>query len=195
MGNDLHYPATTSWIRLRCAFEEIAHLLVHGPLTRRTCQLQSQARALRGLPGSVKAALNSCPPPATPWMLRTGVCLGCAHREGRPQLAGSRDIADRLLASLGSMLLYWYHFSVGASLRSIDDESIGGHFLHLLRPKPQGAWVRAMHVPEPVRGHEFNASTFTARVIAGTGSDMYSSIAAGAIGARPQHGGANEGGV
>ena len=148
----------------------------------------------------MKAALEQLPAASHPMdVLRTGVsALGCALPEKDDHnLAGSRDIADRLLASLGSMLLYWYHFSNSGRRIEVqtDDESIGGHFLHLLHgQKPQEAWVRAMHTSLNLYAeHEFNASTFTARVIAGTGSDMYSSIA-GAIGALrgPKHGGANE---
>jgi len=132
-------------------------------------------------------------------VMRTGVsALGCALPEKDDHnLPGSRDIADRLMASLGSMLLYWYHFSNSGRRIEVEtnDDSIGGHFLHLLHGAPPSeGWVRAMHTSLNLYAeHEFNASTFTARVIAGTGSDMYSSIA-GAIGALrgPKHGGANE---
>jgi len=132
-------------------------------------------------------------------VMRTGVsALGCALPEKDDHsLAGSRDIADRLLASLGSMLLYWYHFSNSGRRIAVEtqDDSIGGHFLHLLHgDKPSDGWVRAMHTSLNLYAeHEFNASTFAARVIAGTGSDLYSCIA-GAIGALrgPKHGGANE---
>jgi 2-methylcitrate synthase len=118
------------------------------------------------------------------------------EREGH-DVRGARDIADRLMASLGSMLLYWYHFSHSGRRIDVetDDESIGGHFLHLLHGRPPSAqWVGAMHTSLILYAeHEFNASTFTARVIAGTGSDMHSAIT-GAIGALrgPKHGGANE---
>ncbi len=132
-------------------------------------------------------------------VMRTGVsALGCALPEKDDHnLPGARDIADRLMASLGSMLLYWYHFSNSGRRVEVetDDDSIGGHFLHLLHgEKPPAEWVRAMHTSLNLYAeHEFNASTFTARVIAGTGSDMYTSVA-GAIGALrgPKHGGANE---
>jgi 2-methylcitrate synthase len=202
-GNDLHYRGYDILDMAEvCAFEEIAHLLVHGKLPTRAelASYKAKLRALRGLPGSVKAALEQLPAASHPMdVLRTGVsALGCALPEKDDHnLAGSRDIADRLLASLGSMLLYWYHFSNSGRRIEVqtDDESIGGHFLHLLHgQKPQEAWVRAMHTSLNLYAeHEFNASTFTARVIAGTGSDMYSSIA-GAIGALrgPKHGGANE---
>ena len=132
-------------------------------------------------------------------VLRTGVSvLGCLAPEAAAQpVEGARDIADRLLASLGSMLCYWHHFSREQRRIEVetDDDSIGGHFLHLLHgSRPSAEWVRAMHTSLNLYAeHEFNASTFTARVIAGTGSDLYSSIT-GAIGALrgPKHGGANE---
>jgi 2-methylcitrate synthase len=124
--------------------------------------------------------------------------LGCALPEKDDHnTAGAKDIADRLIASLGSILLYWYHFAINGKRIDVetDDDSIGGHFLHLLHgTKPSAQWVRAMHTSLILYAeHEFNASTFAARVIAGTGSDMYSCVA-GAIGALrgPKHGGANE---
>jgi len=202
-GNDLHYRGYDILDMAEvCEFEEIAHLLVHGKLPTRAelKTYKAKLRALRGLPASVKAALEKLPAGAHPMdVLRTGVStLGCVLPEKDDHnLAGSRDIADRLLASLGSMLLYWYHFSTQGKRIAVetDDDSIGGHFLHLLHgEKPPEGWVRAMHTSLNLYAeHEFNASTFTARVIAGTGSDMYSSIA-GAIGALrgPKHGGANE---
>ena len=202
-GNDLHYRGYDILdIAEVCEFEEIAHLLVHGKLPTRA-ELRAytaRLRALRGLPGSVKAALEQLPAASHPMdVMRTGVsALGCALPEKDDHnLAGSRDIADRLLASLGSMLLYWYHFSNSGRRIAVEtqDDSIGGHFLHLLHgDKPSDGWVRAMHTSLNLYAeHEFNASTFAARVIAGTGSDLYSCIA-GAIGALrgPKHGGANE---
>ena len=202
-GNDLHYRGYDILDMAQvCEFEEVAHLLVHGKLPTRA-ELQAykaKLRALRGLPGSVKTALEALPAASHPMdVMRTGVsALGCALPEKDDHnLPGSRDIADRLMASLGSMLLYWYHFSNSGRRITVetDDDSIGGHFLHLLHgEKPSADWVRAMHTSLNLYAeHEFNASTFTARVIAGTGSDMYSSIA-GAIGALrgPKHGGANE---
>ena len=202
-GNDLHYRGYDILDMAQvCEFEEVAHLLVHGKLPTRA-ELQAykaKLRALRGLPGSVKVALEQLPAASHPMdVMRTGVsALGCALPEKDDHhLPGSRDIADRLMASLGSMLLYWYHFSNSGRRIEVqtDDDSIGAHFLHLLHgAKPCDAWVRAMHTSLNLYAeHEFNASTFTARVIAGTGSDMYSSIA-GAIGALrgPKHGGANE---
>lgn len=202
-GNDLHYRGYDILdIAEVCEFEEVAHLLVHGKLPTRAELKAYKARlkALRGLPASVKDALEKLPAGAHPMdVMRTGVStLGCVLPEKDDHnLPGARDIADRLMASLGSMLLYWYHFSTQGKRIDVetDDESIGGHFLHLLHGEtPPESWVRAMHTSLNLYAeHEFNASTFTARVIAGTGSDMYSCIA-GAIGALrgPKHGGANE---
>ncbi|HQX33321.1 MAG: 2-methylcitrate synthase [Dokdonella sp.] len=202
-GNDLHYRgydildfATSS------EFEEIAYLLVHGKLPNRAelAGYKAKLKSLRGVPASVKAVLEQLPASAHPMdVMRTGVsALGCALPEKDDHNhPGARDIADRLMASLGSMLLYWYHFAVNGKRIEVetDDDSIGGHFLHLLHGKvPSDLWVRAMHTSLILYAeHEFNASTFAARVISGTGSDMYSAIA-GAIGALrgPKHGGANE---
>ena len=202
-GNDLHYRGYDILdIAEVCEFEEIAHLLVHGKLPDRAEFVNYKARlkALRGLPMSVREVLEKLPANANPMdVMRTGVStLGCVLPEKDDQsLAGGREIADRLLASLGSMLLYWYHWSTQGKRIEVetDDDSIGGHFLHLLHGKaPSHSWVHAMHTSLNLYAeHEFNASTFTARVIAGTGSDMYSCVA-GAIGALrgPRHGGANE---
>ena len=202
-GNDLHYRGYDILDMAEvCEFEEIAHLLVHGklPTSAELRAYKTRLKAMRGLPTSVKEALEKLPASAHPMdVMRTGVStMGCVLPEKDDHnLPGARDIADRLMASLGSMLLYWYHFSTQGKRIEVetDDDSIGGHFLHLLHGhKPQDSWVRAMHTSLNLYAeHEFNASTFTARVIAGTGSDMYSSIA-GAIGALrgPKHGGANE---
>jgi len=202
-GNDLHYRGYDILdIADAAEFEEIAHLLVHGKLPNRAelASYKTKLRALRGLPANVKAALEWLPASANAMdVMRTGVsALGCNLPEKDDHnLAGARDIADRLMASLGPMLLYWYHYSTNGRRIEVetDDDSIGGHFLHLLHGRePSALWVRAMHTSLILYAeHEFNASTFTARVIAGTGSDMYSSIA-GAIGALrgPKHGGANE---
>ena len=202
-GNDLHYRGYDILdIAEVCEFEEIAHLLVHGKLPTRAelKAYKAKLRALRGLPDAVTGALEAIPAGAHPMdVMRTGVSvLGCVLPEKDDHhLPGARDIADRLMASLGSMLLYWYHFSHNGRRIDVetDDDSIGGHFLHLLHgEKPGEAWVRAMHTSLNLYAeHEFNASTFTSRVIAGTGSDMHSAIA-GAIGALrgPKHGGANE---
>lgn len=202
-GNDLHYRGYDILdIAEVCEFEEIAHLLVHGklPTQAELKAYKAKLKALRGLPGSVKAALEQLPAASHPMdVMRTGVsALGCALPERDDHnLPGARDIADRLMASLSSMLLYWYHFSNSGRRIEVEtgDDSIGGHFLHLLHgAKPSESWVRAMHTSLNLYAeHEFNASTFTARVVAGTGSDMYSAVT-GAIGALrgPKHGGANE---
>ena len=202
-GNDLHYRGYDILdVATACEFEEIAHLLVHGklPTAAELAAYKTKLIALRGIPASVKAALEQLPPSAHPMdVMRTGVsALGCVSPEKDDHNhPGARDIADKLMASLGSMLLYWYHYSHNGKRIEVetDDESIGGHFLHLLHGKaPSEYWVRAMHTSLILYAeHEFNASTFTARVIAGTGSDFYSCIA-GAIGALrgPKHGGANE---
>ncbi|QPF75021.1 2-methylcitrate synthase [Roseateles sp. DAIF2] len=202
-GNDLHYRGYDILdLAEACEFEEVAHLLVHGklPNAAELRAYKARLKALRGLPASVKEALEKLPAGAHPMdVMRTGVsALGCVLPEKDDHnLPGARDIADRLMASLGSMLLYWYHWA-GQGRRievETDDDSIGAHFLHLLHGrKPEPGWERAMHTSLILYAeHEFNASTFTARVIAGTGSDMYSSVA-GAIGALrgPKHGGANE---
>ncbi|UDM51460.1 2-methylcitrate synthase [Cupriavidus sp. MP-37] len=202
-GNDLHYRGYDILdIAEACEFEEIAHLLVHGKLPTKSelAAYKAKLKSLRGLPANVKAALEWVPASAHPMdVMRTGVSvLGTVLPEKEDHnTPGARDIADRLMASLGSMLLYWYHYSHNGRRIEVetDDESIGGHFLHLLHgEKPSALWERAMNTSLNLYAeHEFNASTFTARVIAGTGSDMYSSIA-GAIGALrgPKHGGANE---
>lgn len=202
-GNDLHYRGYDILdIAGSSEFEEIAHLLVHETLPNVTelAAYKAKLRAMRGLPANVKAALEWIPASAHPMdVMRTGVSvLGTVLPEKDDHnLPDARDIADRLMASLGSMLLYWYHYSHnGRRIETeTDDDSIGGHFLHLLHGKtPSKSWIDAMHTSLILYAeHEFNASTFTARVIAGTGSDMYSSIT-GAIGALrgPKHGGANE---
>ncbi len=202
-GNDLHYRGYDILdIAEVCTFEEIAHLLVHGKLPTRAELKAYKARlkSMRGLPASVKDALEQLPANAHPMdVMRTGVStLGCVLPEKDDHnTPGARDIADRLLACLGSMLLYWYHWSTQGKRIDVetDDDSIGAHFLHLLHgEKPSAAWERAMHTSLNLYAeHEFNASTFTARVVAGTGSDMHSAIT-GAIGALrgPKHGGANE---
>jgi 2-methylcitrate synthase len=202
-GNDLHYRGYDILdIADRCEFEEIAHLLVHEtlPNTAELAAYKTKLRAMRGLPAKVKAVLEALPAAAHPMdVMRTGVsALGCIEpeRDGH-DIAGARDIADRLMASQGSMLLYWHHFANGGKRIDVetDDESIGGHLLHLLHGKaPSEGFVRAMHISLNLYAeHEFNASTFTARVIAGTGADFYSAIVGG-IGALrgPKHGGANE---
>jgi 2-methylcitrate synthase len=202
-GNDLHYRGYDILdVATSCEFEEIAYLLVHGklPTAAELKGYKARLKMLRGLPQAVKLALEALPAGSHPMdVMRTGVsALGCALPEKDDHnVAGARDIADRLMASFGSMLLYWYHYSHNGKRieTETDDDSIGGHFLHLLHgTTPPEEWVRAMHTSLILYAeHEFNASTFTARVIAGTGSDMHSAIT-GAIGALrgPKHGGANE---
>ncbi len=202
-GNDLHYRGYDILdIADACEFEEVAHLLIHGKLPNKA-ELKAYKKklsSLRGLPAQVQAALEALPASSHPMdVMRTAAsAMGCVLPEKDDHnAADARDIADRLMASLGSALLYWYHFSHNGRIIDVqtDDDSIGGHFLHLLHGEaPSTDWVRAMHTSLILYAeHEFNASTFTARVIAGTGSDMYSAIT-GAIGALrgPKHGGANE---
>ena len=202
-GNDLAYRGYDILdIAATCEFEEVAYLLIHGklPTVAELTAYKTKLRSLRGLPEPVKEILARIPAAAHPMdVMRTGVsALGTVlpEKDGHG-VAGARDIADRLMASLGSMLLYWYHWSHNGRRIDVetDDDSIGGHFLHLLHgAKPRPLWVRAMHTSLILYAeHEFNASTFTGRVIAGTGSDIYSALT-GAIGALrgPKHGGANE---
>ncbi|HTY50389.1 MAG TPA: 2-methylcitrate synthase [Steroidobacteraceae bacterium] len=202
-GNDLHYRGYDIVDLARTAeFEEVAFLIIHGELPRAAelAAYKAKLRSLRGLPPAVRQSLESLPAASHPMdVLRTGVsALGCAlpEKDGHPA-AGARDIADRLIACLPSMLAYWYHYShAGVRINvETDDDSVGGHFLHLLhRRPPRTTWVRAMHTSLILYAeHEFNASTFAARVIAGTGADLYSALT-GAIGALrgPKHGGANE---
>jgi 2-methylcitrate synthase len=202
-GNDLHYRGYDILdIAEACEFEEIAHLLIHERLPTRAelTAYTKRLRSLRGLGEELRAVLEQVPASAHPMdVMRTGCsALGAVLPEAEDHnIGGARDIADRLIASFGSMLLYWYHYT--HSRRRIetdtDDDSIGGHFLHLLHDKPpRASWVRAMHTSLNLYAeHEFNASTFAARVIAGTGSDMHSAVT-GAIAALkgPKHGGANE---
>jgi len=202
-GNDLHYRGYDILdLAETCEFEEIAHLLVHGTLPTQS-ELENYKQKLKGLrsiPDSVKTVLEQLPATSHPMdVMRTGCsALGCVEpEEDDHNSAGARDIADRLMASFGSMLLYWYHFANSGEKIEVetDDDSIGGHFLHLLHGEtPKNSWVRAMHTSLNLDAeHEFNASTFAGRVITGTGADMYSRIT-GAIGALsgPKHGGANE---
>ena len=202
-GNDLHYRGYDILdIAETCEFEEIAYLLIHEKLPN-PAELAAYKRRLKGLRGissQVRTILEQIPAGAHPMdVLRTGVsALGCAKPENPSHAAESaREVADRLVASTGSLLCYWHHFSRSGKRIEVetDDDSAGGHFLHMLHGKPpRASWVRAMHTSLILYAeHEFNASTFTARVIAGTGSDMHSCIT-GAIGALrgPKHGGANE---
>ena len=202
-GNDLNYRGYDILdFADEAEFEEIAYLLVHErlPTAAELTAYKTKLKSLRGLPDNVKAALEVIPASAHPMdVMRTGVSvLGTVEPEKENHgMPGAQDIADRLMASLGSMLLYWHHYSREHRRIEVesDDDSIGGHFLHLLHGKaPSAEWVRAMHTSLILYAeHEFNASTFTCRVIAGTGSDIYSAICGG-IGALrgPKHGGANE---
>jgi 2-methylcitrate synthase len=202
-GNDLHYRGyDIKDLAAHCEYEEVAHLLVHGKLPDAVelADYKASLRPLRSLPAAVKQALELLPATTHPMdVLRTGVSvLGCVLPEGAAHDDhGARIIADTLLASLSSMLLYWHHFARNGKRIEVESEedSIAGHFLHLLHEdKPSPEWTQAMQVSLILYAeHEFNASTFTARVIAGTGSDLYSCIT-GAIGALkgPKHGGANE---
>jgi 2-methylcitrate synthase len=202
-GNDLHYRGYDILdIADTCEFEEIAYLLVHGKLPNLTelADYKAKLATLRGVPEVVRETLERIPAAAHPMdVMRTAVSVlgGVLPEEDSHEARGARDIADRLMASLGSMLLYWHHWTRSGKRIEVetDDESIAAHFLHLLHgAPPRASWVRAMHTSLNLYAeHEFNASTFTARVIAGTGSDLYSALT-GAIGALrgPKHGGANE---
>ncbi len=202
-GNDLHYLGYDILdLAAHCDFEEVAYLLVHGalPTTAELAAYRNKLKSMRTLPPAVRAVLEALPAGSHPMdVLRSGVsAFGCALPEPDDHNpSAARDIIDRLLASLGSMLLYWHHFSQNQRRIDVetDDDCVGGHFLHLLHGQaPRESWVRAMHTSLILYAeHEFNASTFAARVIAGTGSDVYSAIT-GAIGALrgPKHGGANE---
>ena len=202
-GNDLHYRGyDIADLAAHCEFEEVAYLLIHGalPTQSQLSAYKTKLKGLRGIPDAVKAILEQIPANAHPMdVMRTGVsALGCLTPEaGAHSEEGAKEIADKLIACLNSVLLYWYHFAHSGKRISLetDDDSIGGHFLHLLHGAPQSdLWVKSMHASLILYAeHEFKASTFTARVIAGTGSDMYSAIT-GAIGALrgPKHGGANE---
>ncbi|QOZ38373.1 2-methylcitrate synthase [Bradyrhizobium sp. CCBAU 53421] len=202
-GNDLHYRGYNIIdIAENCEFEEVAYLLVHGvlPSIQELTTYKARLKSLRGLPMAVRSTLEALPASAHPMdVMRCGVsALGCVLPEAADHgAAAASDVADRLLASLGSMLLYWYHYAHNGRRIEVqtDDDTIGGHFLHLLHgATPADSHIRAMHTSLILYAeHEFNASTFTARSIAGTGADMHSAIA-GAIGALrgPKHGGANE---
>jgi len=202
-GNDLHYRGYDILdLAEKAEFEEVAYLLIYGslPTTAQLANYKLKLKSLRGLPESVKLILQQIPAAAHPMdVMRTTVsAIGSILPEKDNHTeAGARDIADKLLACFSSALLYWYHYSNNGKTIEVetDDESIGGHFLHLLHgKKPSDAWVKAMQVSLNLYAeHEFNASTFTSRVIAGTGSDIYSAVT-GAIGALrgPKHGGANE---
>jgi 2-methylcitrate synthase len=202
-GNDLHYRGFDILdFADKAEFEEIAYLLIHGrlPTAAELSAYKRKLKSLRGLPAALKTALEQLPPSAHPMdVLRTGCSVLGALEPEKDSMpaAATRDIGDRLLASFGSMLLYWYHFAHNGKRIEVetDDDSIGGHLLHLLHgERPSPTWVSSMHCSLILYAeHELNASTFAARVIAGTNADVYSAIS-GAIGALrgPKHGGANE---
>ena len=202
-GNDLHYRGYDILEFASTAeFEEIAYLIVHEKLPTKAelAAYKTKLQGLRDIPAGVKIALEQLPKTAHPMdVMRTGCSvLGAimSEDESHPK-EGAQAIIDKLMASFGSMLCYWYHFAYNGKRIDVvtDDDSVGGHFLHLLHgEKPRESWVKAMHTSLILYAeHEFNASTFTSRVIAGTNSDMFSCIT-GAIGALrgPKHGGANE---
>ncbi len=202
-GNDLHYRGFDILDLARNAtFEEVAHLLVHEhlPNAAELTHYRKKLKALRGLPAPVMAVLEQIPANAHPMdVLRTGCSiLGTVLPEKEDHSdSGARDIADRLMASFGSMLLYWYHYSHSGVAIDVetDDDSIAGHFLHLLHGKPPSkSHEKALDTSLVLYAeHEFNASTFAARVTSGTLSDMYSCITSGIGTLRgPKHGGANE---
>jgi 2-methylcitrate synthase len=202
-GNDLHYRGYDILdFADEAGFEEIAHLLIHGSLPNRAelVAYKQRLRALRGLPVALRKVLEQIPASAHPMdVMRTAVSmLGTLEPEKEDMnVAGARAIGDRLVACLGSALLYWYHFAHNGRRIEVetDDDSVGGHFLRLMHgQEPSALQVRAMHTSLILYAeHEFNASTFAARVVAGTNSDIYSAIT-GAVGALrgPKHGGANE---
>jgi len=202
-GNDLHYRGYDILdLAAGATFEEVAHLLIHEKLPNKA-ELniyKSKLKTLRGLPIIAKTVLEQIPAAAHPMdVLRTYTSLlGTISPEKEDHnLSGAREIADKLMASYPSALLYWYHYAHNSKRIEVetDDDSIGAHFLHLLHgKKPSESWVRAMQISLNLYAeHEFNASTFAARVITGTGSDIYSAIT-GSIGALrgQKHGGANE---
>jgi 2-methylcitrate synthase len=202
-GNDLHYRGYDIHdLAANCEFEEVAHLLIYNklPTVTELNSYKQHLKKLRDLPDQVKTVLEQLPQNTHPMdVLRSGVsALGCVLAEHNVHIESeARLIADKLLACSGSMLMYWYHFSNNNKRIEVmtEDESVGGHILHLLHGKPPSRlWIHAMHISLILYAeHEFNASTFTARVIAGTGSDIYSAVC-GAIGALKgyKHGGANE---
>lgn len=202
-GNDLHYRGYDIMdLAEKAQFEEVAHLLIYGqlPTAAQLATYKAKLKSYRGLPKPLKEVLKQIPGAAHPMdVLRTSTSvLGTLFPEGNDHsIAGAKDIADKLIASFASALLYWYHYTHNGREIEVetDDDSIGGHFLHLLHgKKPEYSWIKAMNTSLNLYAeHEFNASTFTGRVIAGTGSDLYSSVA-GSIGALrgPKHGGANE---
>jgi len=202
-GNDLHYRGYDILdIADRCEYEEIAYLLIHEkfPNGRELAAYKAKLKRWRALPPALRSALELLPRSSHPMdVLRSGVSvLGCLEPESAEHAApAARELSDRMIASLPSMLCYWYHYSHHGQRIEVrtDDDSIAAHFLHLLHGKPASElWIKAMHTSLILYAeHEFNASTFTARVIAGTGSDLYSCVTGAICALRgPKHGGANE---
>jgi 2-methylcitrate synthase len=202
-GNDLHYRGYDILDLARyCQFEEVAHLLIHGklPNTAELSGYKSKLKKLRGLPAGLKRVLEEIPAAAHPMdVVRTGVsALGTMEPEADVhEIGAARELADRLVACIPSILAYWHHVTHNGKKIKVEtaDDSVAAHFLHMLHGEvPNAQWQKAMQISLILYAeHEFNASTFAARVIAGTGSDLYSAIT-GAIGALrgPKHGGANE---
>jgi len=202
-GNDLHYRGyDIVELAMNATFEEVAFLLVHGELPAESARKEyaKKLKSLRGLPAEVRTVLEHIPAAAHPMdVLRSGCSvLGTVLPEKDDHtIQGARDIIDRLVASFGSMLLYWWHYSRNGRRIEVetDDESVAGHFLNLLHgreasPLHEKALDQSLIL---YAEHEFTASTFAARVITGTLADVHSAIT-GAIGALrgPKHGGANE---
>ncbi len=202
-GNDLHYRGYDILdLAKYCEFEEVSYLLIHEklPNVSELNAYKAKLKKLRGLPDALKRVLEQIPASAHPMdVVRTGVsALGTMEPEADAhEITAARDLADRLVACIPSILVYWYHFSHNGKKIEVEtaDDSVAAHFLHMLHGEVSNAqWEKSMQISLILYAeHEFNASTFTARVIAGTGSDMYSAIT-GAIGALrgPKHGGANE---
>ena len=202
-GNDLHYRGYDILdLAKHCEFEEVSYLLIHEKLPNlaELTAYKAKLKKLRGLPDSLKRVLEQIPATAHPMdVVRTGVsALGTMEPEADAhEITAARELADRLVACIPSILVYWYHFSHNGKKIEVEtaDDSVAAHFLHMLHGEvPNVQWEKSMQISLILYAeHEFNASTFAARVIAGTGSDMYSAIT-GAIGALrgPKHGGANE---
>ena len=181
------------------SFEEVAHLILYGalPTNSQLDAYRSRLRKLRALPKSVTDVLERIPKSAHPMdVMRTG-CSFLGNVEPEGDFSRQQDVADRLLSALPAIINYWYRYSHdGVRIETDSDESsLAGHFLHLLHgKKPSDLHQRVMDVSLILYAeHEFNASTFTARVCASTLSDMHSCVT-GAIGSLrgPLHGGANE---
>ncbi len=202
-GNDLHYRGYDILeLAAKSTFEEVAYLLIHGrlPNLSELADYRQKLKSLRGLPAQLKTVLEQIPPSAHPMdVMRTGCSVlgSLLPEKDDHNLQGARDIADRLVASFGSLLLYWWHYAVNGKAIEVEtgDDTVAGHFLHLLHGQPPSELHRKALDTSLIlyAEHEFNASTFTARVVAGTLSDLYSCVTA-AIGALrgPKHGGANE---